>query len=449
MADRYVRSTDGSNADNGTTWALAKATLAGVDAIDTAGDRLFVSQVHAESTAASVTLNFAGTITSPTKVICGNDGAEPPTAVATTGAMTVTGASNITVNGHVYVYGIIFTVGNAVGGGSFNSGASTVTQRYENCDFIIPSGNTNTASGLFIGSARAILKNCRFKFNNASHGIKPTTGSIHINGGSIISGGTSPTVFIATGSGQILVENFDFSNAAAGINLSVAPTPPNSIIFRNCKLPGSWSGGVLNGSFSSPGRISMYNCDNANTTYKVWIEDQSGTVRDEATIVRTGGASDGTTPLAWKITSGANCAFPDAVMVSDEMRIWNDSLGGSPDMTVTVEYLHDTNVAAGQGSGASSAFQNNEVWLEVNTLESSTTPQGTLHSSAPTTILTAVSDNATGVGTGSWTTTGLTTPKSGKVSVSFTPQKAGLIKCRVCVGKASKTIYVCPKITIS
>lgn len=449
MADRYVRSTDGNNADNGTTWALAKATLAGVDAIDTAGDRLFVSQVHAESTAASVTLNFAGTITSPTQIICGNDGNQPPTAVATTGAMTVTGASNITVNGHVYVYGLIFTVGNNSSGGSFSSGASTVTQRYESCDFIIPSGNTQVASGLAGGSAKQAYKNCRFKFNNASQGLKPTTGTILINGGSIIAGGTSPTAFIAAGGAQVLVENFDFSSAAAGISLSVAPTVPNTIIFRNCRLPGSWSGGVLSGSFTSPGRISMYNCDNANTTYKMWVEDQSGTMRDEATIVRTGGASDGTTSISWKISSGANCAYPDAVMVSDEIRVWNDSLGGSPDMTVTAEYLHDTNVAAGQGAGASNAFQNNEVWLEVNALEATGNPQGTLHTSAPATVLTTVADNATGVGTGSWTTTGLTTPKSGKVSVSFTPQKSGLFRCRVFVGKASKTIYVCPKVTIS
>mgnify|MGYP003394608494 FL=1 len=48
MADRYGRSTDGADGDGGTTWALAKATLAGLAAIDAAGDRIFLSQAHAE-----------------------------------------------------------------------------------------------------------------------------------------------------------------------------------------------------------------------------------------------------------------------------------------------------------------------------------------------------------------------------------------------------------------
>ena len=59
MATIYVRSTDGNNADNGSTWALAKATIAGAAAIDAAGDTVFVSDAHAESTAGAVTLTFA------------------------------------------------------------------------------------------------------------------------------------------------------------------------------------------------------------------------------------------------------------------------------------------------------------------------------------------------------------------------------------------------------
>lgn len=37
MADLYVRSTDGSDTDNGTTWALAKAGLSGAAGIDAVG----------------------------------------------------------------------------------------------------------------------------------------------------------------------------------------------------------------------------------------------------------------------------------------------------------------------------------------------------------------------------------------------------------------------------
>jgi len=37
MTQLYVRSTDGSDSDNGTTWALAKATATGAAAIEAAG----------------------------------------------------------------------------------------------------------------------------------------------------------------------------------------------------------------------------------------------------------------------------------------------------------------------------------------------------------------------------------------------------------------------------
>jgi hypothetical protein len=51
---RYLDSAAGNDANNGTTWALAKATVAGIDAIDTAGDTIYVAQTHSETTAAAV-----------------------------------------------------------------------------------------------------------------------------------------------------------------------------------------------------------------------------------------------------------------------------------------------------------------------------------------------------------------------------------------------------------
>ena len=104
MATRYVRSTDGSDSDDGSTWALAKATVAGVTAIDTAGDTLWISQAHAETSGSAITFAGAGTNASPTKLLCGNDAAEPPTALATGGSITGTGAAAINFNNALYAY---------------------------------------------------------------------------------------------------------------------------------------------------------------------------------------------------------------------------------------------------------------------------------------------------------------------------------------------------------
>jgi len=62
MTDRYVRSTDGGSGDSGLTWALAKDTLSNVAAGDAAGDRIFLSQAHAEASPTAQTITLAGTI---------------------------------------------------------------------------------------------------------------------------------------------------------------------------------------------------------------------------------------------------------------------------------------------------------------------------------------------------------------------------------------------------
>ena len=51
----YVRSSDGNDGDNGSTWALAKATLAGAVTAWTDGDVICVEDNRAERTATGQT----------------------------------------------------------------------------------------------------------------------------------------------------------------------------------------------------------------------------------------------------------------------------------------------------------------------------------------------------------------------------------------------------------
>ena len=43
----------------------------------------------------------------------------------------------------------------------------------------------------------------------------------------------------------------------------------------------------------------------------------------------------------------------------------------------------------------------------------------------------------------------MSNPNKQKLSVTFTPQQIGTIKCRVCLAKTSKTVYVDPIATLS
>lgn len=443
MANIYVRSTDGSDADNGSTWALAKATITGAAAIDAAGDTIYVSQSHAESTASAITFALAGTLTAPTNVICGNDGAEPPTAVATTGSVTTTGASSITITGVCYVEGIAFRAGN--GSSSANIVQASLDgnhQIYNICNFVLVSTNINNGitpgSGSSGSESSVKWKNCDVKFAAAGQSIKLTQCRFHWQGGSLLSGGTSPTNLIAVQADQldILVENVDLSNASAGINLfSPGALGSGKAMIRNCKLPASWSG-----SLGSPTafntRLEMHNCDATDTNYRLWVEDYAGSIKSETTVVCTGGASDGTTPFSFKMATSSAAEYPAILLESIELpAIWNDTTGSSK--TVTVEFVHDsvTNLTDA------------EIWLEVSYLGTAGVPLGTIINDAKADVLATAADQADS--SAAWTTTGLTNPNTQKLSVTFTPEEKGYLQAKVIMAKASYTAYIDPRLTVS
>lgn len=444
-ATRYLRSTDGSDADNGTTWALAKATLTGIAAIDTTADRIWVSQVHNETTAAGITLAIAGTLGVPSEILCGNDGAEPPVALATTGAISTTGTSNISMQGSFYCYGLIFTAGDSTGSPLLLLGDSAgCNQVYDSCDFILRA--TGSSASLYLGTqssstANAVtLNNCRIKFAASAQNIGVGCRA-RINGGSIIAGGTSPTNFIggylANRGLDLLVTGFDFTNLASASNLLLGGGVSNTgrAVFRNCKMPASWSGALVSSAITSSGfRAEMHNCDSADTNYRMWIEDYTGSIKSEIVIVRTAGASDGTTPLSWKMASGAGI-FPQLVLASPEFVQWNETTGSSK--TATVEIVHDS----------VTALTDAEVWLEIVYLGTSGVPLGTVASDKAASVLATPANQTTSSAT--WTTTGLTNPNKQKLEVTFTPQEKGPVIARVCMSKPSKTIYVDPLMTIA
>jgi len=285
MSNLYVRSTDGSDADNGTTWALAKATVAGASGVDAAGDVVWVSQVHAESSAAAQTCNWAGTAGSPVKIICGNDGAAPPTSLATSATVTTTGASSIVWNGFTYTFGIAFFIGSGNNAATFIACNTANNQQvFEQCDFrvvAVGAGTTRINTGNGAGTKTTFI-DCRFRFSQSAQGIA-VNGTTHIRGGSIISGGTNITAFIIGfgNTGSVLIEDFDFSNLSSSLALSSAAGNLSNATIRNCKLPSGWTGTLTTGTATPSSRTSMYNCASGSTNYKLKIWDFRGSASEE------------------------------------------------------------------------------------------------------------------------------------------------------------------------
>lgn len=445
MAILYTRSTDGSDADNGTTWALAKATIGGVSAIDAAGDTLWLSQVHAESSASVINFNGAGTNASFTKLLCGNDAAEPPTALATTATVTTTGTAAMNIGGSIFGYGINFICSGII---TLNSQGTNNAQRWEQCTFQL---TANGSGGqLFLAAPnnqmyRTELVNCQYKFAGIANYVY-LAGDCVIRGGSIMAGSSTPiTLFrfqLDRTAGNVDIIGVDFSNLASTFNFFTGGTlAAGKAVVRDCKLPASWSGLLVTSGLVGPGqRYEMYNCDGADTHERLWIEDYAGSTKSETTIVRTGGATDGTTALAWKMATSSTAKYPLIRLESGEIFVPNATVGSA--ITCTVEIVHDS-----QGAGSGSKFQDDEIWLEAVGLATSGTPLGTYYNCAKADVLAAAANQPDS--TAAWTTTGLTTPVKQKLSVTFTPQERGDVILRVVMAKASKTCYICPKVTVA
>lgn len=433
MAIRYVRSTDGNNADDGSTWALAKATLAGAAAIDTAGDTIYVSQAHNESTGAALNFAWAGSLASPTRVICANDGAEPPTTPATSAIVTTTGTNAISLlTGVSYYYGITFNCGSGTGSPNLSTGASTPNYaKYEACNFKLTA--TGALAVIATGTGSYFI-NCGFSFANASQKIQTSGGIVVIHGGSVLGGSTQPTALFNHSSGVLIVEDFDLSNCSSSVNIASVGTNYAMLLMRDCKLPASWSGSLVSGSPNALSVFEMINCSAGSQNYKYMRQTLFGTVNDETTIVRTtGGASDGTTPLSWKLVSGSNTVFPHSALELQNILKWNDTVGSS--VTATVEILTD-----------GVTLKDDEIWMEVSYLGSSGQPLGTFLKNSRAAIATASNQASS---TESWTTTGLGSPVTQKLTATFTPNMVGFLLLRVCLAKPSTTVYVDPKVVLS
>lgn len=431
----YVRSTDGDNASDGLSWANAKATLAGAASAASAGDTIYVSQAHAETSATDIAITFPGTRAAPTIVLCVDDGAEPPTTLATTGAISTTSNAYVTFTAAgLYCYGLVVTAGNSTGNPRIRFGTNNSAQTFEACQFAMGSTGSNAILDVQSNSQLLTLNGCTLTYSATGQRLNITgSGSVLVCNGCTWAGSAVTQIIVINGWSAATFDGCDLSNAASSMNVTTSATVV-SLVLRDCKLPSGWSGEVCSATASTPRAVFLHNSDNADTNYRTDFQTYLGRLTSETTLIRTGGASDGVTGLSWKVATNANPEFCDP-FITPEIHAWNDSTGSSK--TVTVEILHDS----------ATNLTDAEVWLEVMSLNTSGYPLGTWTSDRKADYLASAADQADSSET--WTTTGMSNPNTQKLSVSFTPQEKGVIVARVCVAKASKTLYVDPVLTVS
>ena len=436
MAVIYLRSTDGSDASDGSSWTDAKATLAA--ALTAAGDGgiVYVSQAHAETQASAMTLTSPGAAATPVRVICINDGTG---AIAATATVSTTGASSITISGFAYCYGVAFTAGDGTSGANIT--IASITQmywRFEACALIL--GGSNSGNRINIGNQGAGQSadwiNTTVQFAHVSHAIAVSGRLRWLRTPRAVTGATIPTTLFAVAAnrgGIVEINGVDLSALSTGKNLfGVATGMVGEYRIENSKLGDAVA--IEAGTRVGPGspEVRAVNCDSADTNYRYYRGVYQGLITQETTIVRTGGASDGTTPVSRKMVSSAGSKFYSP-LESDPMVVWNETLG---ELTATVEVVTD-------GVTLTDA----EAWLEVEYLGTSGYPLALTASDRAASIVATPANQAASSET--WTTTGLASPVTQKLSATFTPAEKGPVAVRVMLAKASTTMYFDPQVGLT
>ena len=420
---------------NDGTWANASCLLLYMLChAAAAGDFIYLDDGHSESSALYLYAS-PGTHSSPVKIICVDKATD---ALSTGAIVNNSSAYTLRATGVAYSYGIkysctttYFELGRTTGGtwilegGDVLSGAGLQLYVGNSAELIIINGNVNI---LAVGNSIGIHDGKMIWLG----GTLTTAGDVGVTALVTVSGGNSNIVDFR----DINLENVG-NGAVATSLLNVVGKCVREVNFSRCKLPSDAGFAITSGSWTAVMRglkAKFHHCSSANKTYDFLESCYEGTIEDETTIVRDGGASDGTTPQSWKMVSSANTVDNINPLISPPIQSWTES---TTSKTFTVECIVDS----------AANLQNDEVWMEFEYPINNTDGLGGF-ARDKCAMLGAPADKSTSAVT--WNGTGgMANPNKFKCAVTVTPGKKGPITARICLAKASTTIYVDPLVTES
>lgn len=467
MADVYVDLSLATGLNDGTSWTNAyqgAAGLATAAGASSAGDNIWVKGQDATS-GASRTLSFPNSSGNPVKVIgCKSSPtpSEPPVQselipgwrtgetrteanrayndgdIPHIGARTA-GGYDIIIDGEAYFYGIKFDADDNIQLAYTN----TSVLRFEECGIVY--GQT-TVGEVYIGSTsvsdegRVSFINCEFSTaDDGNNNIDLRSSCIKEFYGCVI-GGRIQTHVVTVDDEENSGADFwgcDFSEYA---HTGITQLRNGSVIrFMNCKLHASTA--LMNG-VANPGRVEAWQCDSttgktSGTITNFEMVDVHGSIVDDTTSVRTGGANDGTSNHSLAFTPAVNKTRENyEPLVGPWMYFWIDGDGTAQTLSVYIN------------NDSASDYNDDDVWLEVMFPSAA---GDTMHTFATTQMdllgtPSAVTDDTTSTWGGSRT-------QAQTLSASIDPDYKGVGYCRVCFAKtfaaSPDVLYVDPKPVIT
>ncbi len=396
-------------------------------------DSIYVGDNSAEADTSTSTWTGQSTSSLTNYILCHNhSGSYPPTfSDLTTGATASYNAGILFNLVNVYMRGIGFVA--STNGATFTFGnAAAALQRFDLCPVTLSgtSGFISIGNSSNLRGSKVIQDNCPFTFANAAMGVQLYGAEWEWrNTASAIAGGTQPTSLITAGKGaRAWVHGVDLSASGSGKKLVAfgAGADGATVLFDRCKINASVTVATVAGL---SGQVILSKCDSGAVNYRDEIYKSQATLTTEITIVRTGGASDGTTPVARKIVSGTDViwALP---FEAPPIAIWNETVGSA--ITITLYGI----ITAG------AVPNNDDFWIDVEYFGSSATPISSLATSTKSGILASNAALSSDSSTWGGSTTAF------KTSVTITPQMKGYITVTPKMAKTSATLYYDTKLDV-
>lgn len=399
-----------------------------------AGDTFYVASDSAEvrnNSGSSITA--PGTADLPSRILSVSAaGSLPPVAADLTAGASIacTGTGQLALAGVGYFWGLTFKSQKTTG--AITVGESVFSYLVlDTCALVI---DTNTASDYISmnqsSTSRTVWRNTTVTFGDASQFIN-LAGFFDWGNTSGTVLGTVPSILIKrVGLYSARLHGLDLSALGSGAVADVSATGCSELFLEDCRLHASTT--ISSGSVAAQAgqTVQATACDSTAACNRYYLQNYMGVITQETTIVRSGGASDGTTPFSRKLVSTANSQLY-LPLVGDPIVVWNETLATT---TLSIPVVTD-------GVTLTTA----DCWLEVEYLGNASYPLASLATGRVATVLTTGSSWATDTAS-NWTTTGLSSPVKQTLSVSFTPALVGPYLVRVCLARASTTVYVDPKV---
>lgn len=438
--------------DNGVTWTCRAPSDGSWDNAScylfyitnhatAAGDTIYIDDGHSEAgTGATLIIGASTTITNPTLIYCVDKADDS----LSTGAVVASGNQEMRVHGYAYSYGVEYASGSN----------GIIIGRSLDANWIFEGNGTTVLSSRKFGNGLAgqsstYLAVAKVINGNINLGNNVTTIAVtylHLLwfGGALVAASGVDNLFTTGGANSVqqpIIRDVNLdamgrdASAVYILNVTTADAARYDILLERCKIPSDGGFTITDDDWQTynTGKISLLHCSSANQSYDFYYRSYEGVCQDETTIVRTGGASNGTTGISCKMVSSAGCVENIIALESIPITGWTSS---TTEKTFTVEFVHDS----------ATALQNDEIWMELEYPANNTDGLGAIAKSKCV-ILGSPADTTDSSET--WTTTGLSNPNTRKLSVTVTPGKAGPLCARVYLAKASTTVYIDPMITES